>query len=54
MPLIARTVAERTLVPLGVPAMLLVLVLVLRRAADDTGLFATVAFGGAADKVARC
>jgi hypothetical protein len=39
-PLVARTVAEWTLVPLGVPAMLLVLALVLRRAADDVGLLA--------------
>jgi alpha-1,2-mannosyltransferase len=38
MPLIARTVAEWTLIPLGVPAMALVLVLILRRAADDVGL----------------
>ena len=37
MPLIARTVAEHTLVPLGVPTMLLVFVLVLRRAASDLG-----------------
>jgi len=40
MPLVARTAAEHTLIPLGVPAMLLVLLLVLRRAADDVGLFA--------------
>ena len=40
MPLIARTVAEQTLIPLGVPAMLLVLVLVLRRAAADAGVIA--------------
>jgi alpha-1,2-mannosyltransferase len=38
MPLIARTVAEHTLVPLGVPAMLFVLILALRQAADDIGL----------------
>ncbi len=38
MPLIARTVAEWTLIPLGVPAMALVLVLILRRAAGDVGL----------------
>ena len=37
MPMIARTVAEHTLVPLGVPAMLLVFVLVLKRAASDAG-----------------
>jgi alpha-1,2-mannosyltransferase len=49
MPLIARTIAEQTLVPLGVPAMLLLLLLLLRRAANDAG---TVAFGGAADKMA--
>ena len=40
MPLIARTVAEQALIPLGVPAMLCVFVLVLRRAADDLGLLA--------------
>jgi alpha-1,2-mannosyltransferase len=40
MPLIARTVAEQTLIPLGVPAMLLVLVLILRRAAADAGVIA--------------
>ena len=37
MPLIARTVAEHTLIPLGVPAMLFVVILVLRRAASDLG-----------------
>jgi alpha-1,2-mannosyltransferase len=37
MPMIARTVAEQTLVPLGVPAMLLVFALVLKRAASDAG-----------------
>ena len=40
MPLIARTVAEQTLIPLGVPAMLLVLALTLRRAAADAGVVA--------------
>jgi alpha-1,2-mannosyltransferase len=40
MPLVARAVAEQTLIPLGVPAMSLVLVLVLKRAADDLGLTA--------------
>ena len=40
MPLIARTVAEHTLVPLGVPTMLLVFALVLRRAASYLGLLA--------------
>jgi hypothetical protein len=39
MPLIARPVAEHTLIPLGVPAMLLVFALVLRRAASDLGTF---------------
>ena len=39
MPLIARTVAEQTLIPLAVPAMLVVLLLVLRRAAAETGAF---------------
>lgn len=38
MPLIARTVAEQTLIPLGVPAMLLVFVLILRRAATDASV----------------
>jgi alpha-1,2-mannosyltransferase len=38
MPLVARTIASQTLIPLGVPAMLLVLVLVLKRAADDLGV----------------
>ena len=40
MPLIARTVAEHTLIPLGVPAMLVVLGLAFHRAADDLGLLA--------------
>jgi alpha-1,2-mannosyltransferase len=39
MPLITRTVAEQTLIPLGVPAMLLVFILVMRRAITDTGAF---------------
>ena len=39
MPLIARTVAEQTLIPLAVPAMLLVFLLMLRRAIADTGAF---------------
>ena len=38
MPMIARTLAEQTLIPLGVPAMASVL-LVLRRAAAQTGAF---------------
>ena len=37
-PLVTRTVAEQTLIPLGVPAMLLVFALILRRAALDLGL----------------
>jgi hypothetical protein len=37
-PLFARSIAEQTLIPLGVPAMVLVLALVLKRAADDLGL----------------
>jgi len=41
MPLIARSVAEWTLLPLGVPAMLIVLVLALRRAANETGVLAS-------------
>jgi hypothetical protein len=40
VPLIARTIAEQTLIPLGVPAMLAVFALVLRRAADEAGLLA--------------
>jgi alpha-1,2-mannosyltransferase len=40
MPLVARPLAEATLIPLGVPAMVLVLVLALKRAADDLGLLA--------------
>ncbi len=40
MPLIARSIAEYVLVPLGVPLLLLVFVLVLRRAATDTGFIA--------------
>jgi alpha-1,2-mannosyltransferase len=40
MPFAARTIAEQTLIPLGVPAMSLVLVLMLKRAADDLGLAA--------------
>jgi hypothetical protein len=39
MPLIARTVAEQTLIPLAAPAMLIVFALVLRRAAGDIGAF---------------
>jgi glycosyl transferase family 87 len=38
MPLVARTIAEHTLVPLGVPAMLVVFALMLHHAADDAGL----------------
>jgi alpha-1,2-mannosyltransferase len=37
VPLVARSVAEAALVPLGVPAMLTVFVLVLHRAASDMG-----------------
>lgn len=36
-PLLTRSIAEWTLVPLGVPAMLAVMVLTLRRAASDSG-----------------
>jgi hypothetical protein len=39
MPLLARTVAEQTLIPLGVPAMVAVLLLILHRAATETGAF---------------
>jgi len=38
VPLIARTVAEHTLIPLGVPAMMIVFALLMRRAASDLGL----------------
>jgi hypothetical protein len=38
VPLVARTVAETTLIPLGVPALLLLLMLILTRAAADAGL----------------
>ena len=38
MPLIARTIAAQTLIPLGVPLMLLVFALLMRRAAHDVGL----------------
>jgi hypothetical protein len=38
MPLIARTAAEWTLIPLGVPVILAVFLLALHRAADDLGL----------------
>jgi len=41
MPLIARSIAEWTLTPLGVPAMLIVLALALRRAAAETGFLAS-------------
>lgn len=37
-PRLTRTVAEHTLIPLDTPAMRLVLALVLRRAADETGM----------------
>jgi hypothetical protein len=40
MPLLARGLAEATLIPLGVPSMLLMFALVLRRAAADRGVFA--------------
>jgi alpha-1,2-mannosyltransferase len=40
MPLASRTIAEATLISLGVPAMGLVLALVLKRAVDDLGLVA--------------
>ena len=39
MPLVARTVADQTLIPLAVPAMILVLLLILQRAAAETGAF---------------
>jgi alpha-1,2-mannosyltransferase len=40
VPLIARTVAEWTLIPLGLPAMVLVFALILRRATGEAGLLA--------------
>jgi alpha-1,2-mannosyltransferase len=39
MPLIARSVAQAALIPLAVPTMLIVFVLILRRAASDLGAF---------------
>ena len=39
-PLVARTVAEQTLIPLGAPAMLLMFALILRRTAADAGAIA--------------
>ena len=39
LPLIARTLAEQALIPLGVPVMSLMLLLVLRRATAETGVF---------------
>jgi len=39
MPLVARTVADQTLIPLAVPSMILVLLLILQRAAAETGAF---------------
>jgi hypothetical protein len=38
MPLIARGLAEVTLIPLGVPSMLLIFALILRRAVQDVGV----------------
>lgn len=38
MPLVARALAEYTLIPLGVPSMLLIFVLIVRRAALETGV----------------
>src|SRR5581483_911941 len=40
MPLVARTVAQQTLVPLGVPLMLWVFALLMRRALSDLGILA--------------
>ncbi|ABE41453.1 conserved hypothetical protein [Rhodopseudomonas palustris BisB5] len=37
MPLVARGLAEQTLIPLGVPSMLLVFVLIIKRAAQESG-----------------
>jgi hypothetical protein len=38
MPLVARTLAQQTMIPLGVLTMLFVFILILRRAAHSTGL----------------
>jgi len=38
--LIARSVAQAALIPLAVPAMLIVFALILQRAASDLGTFA--------------
>jgi alpha-1,2-mannosyltransferase len=40
MPLVARTVAQQVLIPLGVPLMLLVFALLMRRALSDLGILA--------------
>jgi hypothetical protein len=43
VPLVARSVAQASLIPLGVPAMLAVFLVVLRRAEFTTGLWAKAA-----------
>jgi alpha-1,2-mannosyltransferase len=49
VPLVARSVAQLSLIPLGVPAMLIVFVMILRRAAHDLAL--PMAFSGAASTI---
>ncbi len=51
VPLVARSVAQATLVPLGVPAMLAVFVLILRRAELDRS--SPMAFAGASSTMAE-
>jgi hypothetical protein len=50
VPLLARSIAEATLIPLGVPAMLAMFVLILRHARADVA--AAVAFGGPSARMA--
>jgi len=51
VPLVARSVAQLSLIPLGVPAMLVMFVLILRRAELDPAL--PMAFSGASSTMAR-
>jgi alpha-1,2-mannosyltransferase len=58
VPLLARTVAQATFIPLGVPAMLVIFILILRRAGFGIALprpfqklFPTVAFPGASSRM---
>jgi len=50
MPLLARAVAQVSLIPLGVPAMLAVFVMIVRRA--EPGLASPMAFSGASSTIA--